>query len=128
MSVAERLLPLEVEIEELRLERAEIETAAGWSRVTTSVVLAGAGREGRGEDVSYDPIEHEGFPTPDLTRARTLEEFSDRLAGFDLWPVRAPEWKGSFDYRLWAFESAALDLALRQADQTLGEQLGRDYA
>ena len=35
----------------MRLERAEIETAAGWRRVTTTVVLACGGCEGRGEDV-----------------------------------------------------------------------------
>ena len=34
----------------------------------------------------------------------------------------------SHDYRRWAFESAALDLALRQAGATLGEVVGREPA
>ncbi len=128
MTSAERLLPLDVEVEELRLERAEIETAAGWRRVTTTVVLAGGGCEGRGEDVCYDPVEHDDFPTPDLSGSHTLARFSRLVAGLDLWPERPPEWKGSYDYRVWAFESAALDLALRQAGMTLGDALGREYA
>jgi len=33
----------------------------------------------------------------------------------------------SLDYRRWAFESAALDLALRQSGLSLGEALGREY-
>lgn len=127
MTSAERLLPLELEIEELTLERAEIETAAGWSRVTTTVVLRGRGCEGRGEDVSYDPVEHDGFPTPNLTGATTLGGFSERVAALDLWPATPPEWHGSVDYRRWAFESAALDLALRQAGATLGSALERTY-
>ena len=128
MTSAERLLPLAVEIEELRLERAEIETAAGWRRVTTTVVLAGGGREGRGEDVCYDPAEHDGFPQPDLSGRNTIADVSLALADADLWPTCQPEWKGSVDYRRWAFESAALDLALRQARTTLGAVLERDYA
>ena len=34
----------------------------------------------------------------------------------------------SRDYRRWAFESALLDLALRQAGSTLGEVVGREPA
>ena len=34
----------------------------------------------------------------------------------------------SADYRRWAFESAALDLALRQNDLSLGAALGREYS
>lgn len=128
MTSAERLLSLELEIERLRFERAEIETAAGWPRVTTTVVLEGAGVEGRGEDVCYEVVEHDGFPRPDLTDARTVAGLSQLLAGVDLWPERQPEWKGSVDYRVWAFESAALDLALRQGGLTLGEALEHEYA
>ena len=39
-----------------------------------------------------------------------------------------PGMPASFDYRRWAFESAALDLALRQAGATLGEIAGREAA
>ncbi len=125
MSTAERLSALEVHIDDLRLERAEVETAAGWSRVTTTVVLDGAGHEGRGEDVCYEPSEHEGFPTPDLIGSGSLADVSRALAAEDLWPAEPPGYKASPDYRLWAFESAALDLALRQAGVTLGDVLDR---
>ena len=42
-------------------------------------------------------------------------------------PRASPSGRASVDYRRWAFESAALDLALRQAGLTLGEALGRRY-
>ena len=35
--------------------------------------------------------------------------------------------EASLDYRRWAFESAALDLALRQAGTSLAEAVGREY-
>src|SRR4029079_15844805 len=38
-----------------------------------------------------------------------------------------PEMPASQDYRRWAFESAALDLALQQAGQSLAGALGREY-
>ena len=37
-----------------------------------------------------------------------------------------PEQHASLDYRRWAFESAALDLALRQAGSSLGAAVGRE--
>lgn len=127
MSAVERLLTLEVEIDELRLERARIDTVAGWPRVTTTVVLAGNGHEGRGEDVCYEPAEHDFFPTPDLVGRRPLAEVSLAIGAADLWPASAPGYEASIDYRLWAFESAALDLGLRQAGLTLGAALDRRY-
>ena len=39
---------------------------------------------------------------------------------------REPEQHAFVDYRRWAFESAALDLALRQAGRSLGDAVGRE--
>ena len=57
----------------------------------------------------------------------TLEEYSRRLDDLDLWPEGAPQMEASIDYRRWAFESAALDLALRQAESSLADLVGRPY-
>jgi hypothetical protein len=44
-----------------------------------------------------------------------------------MFPVGEPQFGGIAEYRRWAFESAALDLALRQAGTSLGEAIGREY-
>ena len=44
---------------------------------------------------------------------RTLGELCARIESLDLFPM-APVWEVSRIYRIWGFESAALDLALRQ--------------
>jgi len=49
-------------------------------------------------------------------------ELLHHLATLDLF-VKPPEWEGAARYRRWAFESAALDLALRQAGRALHEML-----
>ena len=62
-----------------------------------------------------------------LPATRTFAEFSRQLDGIDLFPAGAPERDDiSRDYRRWAFESAALDLALRQAGTDLAAALGRE--
>jgi L-alanine-DL-glutamate epimerase-like enolase superfamily enzyme len=128
MGLAYTLLAgLPVGIDGLRTERREMEVSSGFTRVTTTVGLAGAGVEGRGEDVTYDGEDHDGFPELDLAGRWTLGELSVRLGELDLFPARAPAREPSRDYRRWAFESAILDLALRQAGRSLGEALGRPY-
>ena len=59
-----------------------------------------------------------------LAGARSLGEFSSLLDELVLWPAE-PE-PGSQDHRRWAFESAALDLALRQGGLRFGGALGRE--
>ena len=54
----------------------------------------------------------------------TLESFCDHLAEMDQWPVPA-RWDMMRRWRNWAFESAALDLALNQAGRALHEALDR---
>jgi hypothetical protein len=52
-----------------------------------------------------------------------LAGFCEHLATLELWP-EPPEWEGALRFRNWAFESAALDLALRQAGRSLHDVLG----
>ena len=115
MSDYEQVAGLGLTIESLELQRRELALDA-FTRVTTTVRLGGAGESGEGEDVTYQANEHDGFPEPDLTGDWTLDELSQRLESLEL-----P------DYRRWAFESAALDLALRQAGRSLGDAVGRPY-
>jgi hypothetical protein len=90
------------------------------------VVMHGGGEQGRGEDVTYTGADHDGFPTGlPLAGAASLGELSDRLDGRDLFAAE-PQMAASRDYRRWAFESAALDLALRQAGVSLAAAAGRE--
>jgi hypothetical protein len=95
-----------------------------FTRKTTVVHLRGHGEEGLGEDVTYDAAEHDRFPELP-TGAFTLASFSARLDDADLF-ASSPQQPAFRDYRRWGIESAALDLALRQAGTTLAEALGRE--
>jgi len=124
---AVRDLPLVVERYELEL--LELQARPDFTRKTTVVHLFGAGEEGIGEDVTYDAAEHDALHArgPDLPLAGTwtLHSFSERLASLPLFDheLEQPRY---VDYRRWAYESAALDLALRQAGSSLGEAVGRE--
>jgi L-alanine-DL-glutamate epimerase-like enolase superfamily enzyme len=108
-----RSLPLEIEGYEL--EPLEQEVARDFTLRRTVVVLRGGGEEGRGEEVDYNPAEQQLFQERrnelPFAGRHTLESFSLLQAG-------------QTEYRRWAFESAALDLALRQAGLPLAEALG----
>ncbi|MGH3002825.1 MAG: hypothetical protein ACRDM1_09245 [Gaiellaceae bacterium] len=95
-----------------------------WTRKTTVVSLRGRGETGVGEDVTYDAAEHDRFPAFDLHGAWTLASLSTHLDGLELFEA-APDQAAYVDYRRWALESAALDLALRQSEMTLAMALGR---
>jgi len=60
-----------------------------------------------------------------LAGEHTIAAFGDLVASLDLFP-QEPEREVSRLYRRWAFDSAALDLALRQAGRPLHEVLGRE--
>ena len=117
MSLWEAVAGLELRVDDYALERRESTTPSGWTRVTTTVVLSGDGETGRGEDVTYEAEMHDGVPA-ELMLAGTwsLEDFSHKLDDFE---------ELGEGYRRWAFESAALDLALRQGELAFGEALGR---
>ncbi|HUP01757.1 MAG TPA: hypothetical protein VM737_09605 [Gemmatimonadota bacterium] len=119
---------LEVSVERYGLERRELVVSGGLARVTTAVVLEGGGLRGHGEDVAYDPADQAGHPENlPLAGRWSFDELSRHLGGLDLFPLGPPRRPSARDYRRWAFEAAALDLALRQAGVSLGEALGLQY-
>ena len=128
MSSYEQIAGLPLRIDSYELEGLEHE-APGFTRLTTVIHLKGDGEEGGGEDVVYDALDHVAFrdagPTLELAGEHTIDSFSKLLEGFELFPS-PPEREVSVNYRRWAFESAALDLALRQAGTSLHEHLGRE--
>jgi len=111
-----RIAELPLEIAEYRLERLEAPVTRDLLRVTTLVRLAGGGEEGLGEDVTWYAEAHDreqaAGPTRPLGGAWVLESFSSALG------IEEP-------HKRWAYESAALDLALRQAGRSLADALGR---
>ena len=122
----DRLGSLELDIESVETERASVSVSSNFERVTTTVVLRGGGAEGRGEDVTYTAEDHDWFPQLEPPGASTLADVSHQFDGLQLFEGE-PKMEASRDYRRWAFESAALDLALRQRGESLGGVLGRGY-
>ena len=117
MSTYDRVRGLPLHVDGYFLEPLEREVARGFTLRRTVVVLHGRGEEGRGEEIDYDPaqqalFQERGGDLP-LAGEHTLESFSLLHSG-------------QTEYRRWAFESAALDLALRQAGLSLGEAIGRE--
>jgi L-alanine-DL-glutamate epimerase-like enolase superfamily enzyme len=109
-----RELPLAVDEDELTGLSAEV--SSGFTRRTTIVHLRGGGHEGQGEDTTYSEEEQLAFQQAGtilpVTGEHTIESFSALFEGMD-------------SHRRWGVESAALDLALRQAGKPLWEVLGR---
>jgi hypothetical protein len=122
-----RLAGLPLVIEACEYDRLHAVLADEFERVTTHVRLVGAGTDGLGEDVSIFREDgtalHETRPSLPLEGEWTLADFCDHLATLQLWP-EPPEWEVALRFRNWAFESAALDLALRQAGRSLHDVLG----
>ena len=116
MPLWDELAGLQVRIDDYATKRRELAND-GWTRVTTTVELTGDGKLGEGEDVTYEAAAHDDFPD-ELMLAGTwsLDDLSRRLDDLEL-----------SDFRRWAFESAALDLALRQAERSLDDVVGRSY-
>jgi hypothetical protein len=117
MSTYDRIRNLPLHVDGYFLEPLEQEVARGFTIRRTTIVLHGHGEEGRGEEVDYDPaaqqrFQAEGGDMP-LAGEHSLESFSLLQSG-------------QAAYRRWGFESAALDLALRQAGSSLGDALDRE--
>jgi hypothetical protein len=130
MASFDAIADLPLEIESCEFEGLGVDFGS-MERLTTIVKFQGGGQEGIGEDVVYDAVDHiaqqDHGPPQGPAGKFTFAEFSDRLDGIDLFPAGPPERKDiSYDYRRWAFESAALDLALRQAGTNLAAALGRE--
>jgi hypothetical protein len=129
VSTYDRLAGLPLQIDTYSLEPHELEFSPRFTRFTTVIRLEGGGEEGRGEDVIYDALDHVALrdrgPHLSLPGSYTLASFSETLDGIDLLPDALVR-EDSRDFRRWAYESAALDLALAQAGKSLGEVLGRE--
>jgi len=128
MGTFEAISQLRLEVESYTLERLQSPTASGFQRVSTVIALHGGGETGLGEDVTYAAEDHEALlaagPVLPLAGSWTVESFSSALARLDTFPA-PPQNETYRNYRAWGFESAALDLALRQAGRALHEALGR---
>jgi hypothetical protein len=124
-----RIAGLTLEVADFELERLELPVSPEFTRVTTVIHLRGGGHEGVGEDVTYGAHEQDEFqrvgPGLPLTGSWTLESFSVHLEGLTLFPVE-PDQAAYRDYRRWGLESAALDLALRQAGVSLAAAVERE--
>ena len=126
-SLWESFADLRVQIDDYSIERRELAVSSEFTRVTTTVVMAGAGETGQGEDVTYTAADHESFPANEMLAGTwTLHDYSVRVDELELWRD-PPQMEASADYRRWAFESAALDLGLRQAGRSFAEQVERAY-
>jgi L-alanine-DL-glutamate epimerase-like enolase superfamily enzyme len=127
-STWERLADLPLQIDSYELEPLQALVSSEFERKSTVIHLAGAGEVGLGEDVTYDAVDHEilqaAGPVLPLAGSWTIGSFSEQIGSLDLFP-QEPERDVSRRYRVWAYESAALDLALRQSGTNLYEVLGR---
>ena len=129
MSLYDAVQELSLEIEDYSLEGLELQARSDFLRKTTVVHLRGGDEEGIGEDVTYHAEEHDFSqklgPVFPLAGSWTLHTFSQHLGTLPLFP-QEPEQHAYWDYRRWAYESAALDLALRQAAVSLGKAVRRE--
>ena len=129
MKLFDRIADLPFCVTSYSLEPHEQVNPNQFTRLTTVICLASAGRVGRGEDTSYSKRDQERLrsagPVLDLLGSHTLRSFFDQLDSLELWPEE-PEHSMYLDYRRWAYESAALELALVQTGVSLAELLGRE--
>jgi hypothetical protein len=128
MATFDRLADLPLEIDGYELQGQEF-TTGNFERLSTTIHIWGSGEDGLGEDVTYDAVDHIALRDAgaglDLTGHATLGEFCEFIGGVDTFPAE-PQRDVSRRYRRWAFESAALDLALRQSGIGIAEALGRE--
>ncbi len=121
---------LPVAIESYSLEPLRRAFGPALMRYTTLVRLHGAGEDGLGEDVTpFEPAQHAFASSAaelPLSGSWTVESFAACLDEVELYdgPQLPPGFPKTF--RRWALESAALDLALRQAGLPLAEALARE--
>lgn len=130
MSTYEPLAEVPLLVEGYELAGHEVALSSEFVRKTTVIRLHGSGEEGLGEDVTYavedqEALQRDGVGRWPLEGRWTLGSFAEHLRSLDLFPQ--PTEREEFRlYRNWAFDSAALDLALRQAGTTLHGALGRE--
>lgn len=129
MALYDRIADLSLRIDGYRVEPLVQRASGEWTRRTSVVELYGGGHAGVGEDVTWEEAhqlafqnERRGFP---LAGSYRLGAFCRHLETAELFPS-SPGESWSRQYRRWAFESAALDLALRQGGRSLTQVLERE--
>ena len=126
----DRLAALPISVEGYEFEDRDREYSPEFTRASTIIHMRGGDEEGLGEDVIYDVLDHiamrDAGPVHDLTGPGTLGELCELLGELDLFGDAPPVRDASRHYRRWAFESAALDLALRQGGLSFAEAVGRE--
>jgi L-alanine-DL-glutamate epimerase-like enolase superfamily enzyme len=129
MATFDAIADLPIRIDDYALEGLARDVSSDFTRYSTVIRLRGTGAEGVGEDVSYAEEAHTSLqaagPVQPLAGDWTIASFCDHLEALDLWP-EPPASEAFVHYRIWAYESAALDLALRQAGKSLSAVLGRE--
>src|SRR3954451_12779921 len=123
MASYDAIADLPVRIDGYDLRSHELETAH-FTRVSTEIRLRGGGHEGVGEDVTYDALDQvalqDAGAVQPLAGEYTVRSFREHIDSLNLWPAE-PVRDVSKLYRRWAYESAALDLALEQAGRSLAD-------
>ena len=127
MSLLDRCARLGLVIESVEVTPLERRAVGGGVRRTALVQLRGQEQEGGGEDVTFQMDDLlMGAPGRDLfLSVRTMADLWAWLDEANLFE-REPQYEAVRGYRRWAFEAAALDLALKQGRLSLGEALGRE--
>jgi hypothetical protein len=129
VSLYDRLAELPIRVESYELTGHDREYGE-FTRGSTLIHLRGDSAAGTGEDVVYTVLDHiahrDAGPIHDFSGPVTLGEFCELVGELDLFPGAPPEYEASRHYRRWAYESAALDLALRQGGLSLWEAVERD--
>jgi hypothetical protein len=130
VSAYDKLAGLTIDVEGFELLDNDKKVSEDWTRGSTIVRFHGAGEDGIGEDVGYEVLDHianrDLGPRFDLAGKRSLGELCELIGSLDLYEGSPPERDVSRRYRRWAYESSALDLALRQNGVALHEAVGRD--
>jgi hypothetical protein len=129
LSLYDAIKDLPLVVDGYDLDGHSMAISSDFTRKTTVFRLQGKGEEGLGEDVTYDAGEHdaqlERGPVLPLEGSWTIASFSQHLETVPIF-AQPPERDVYISYRRWGFESAALDLALRQGDLSLADAVERD--
>jgi hypothetical protein len=132
MTLYDRIADRSLTIDSISLQQRKLEVSDDFARYTTTIQLEGDEHTGRGEDVIYEAEEQKRFlgygADLDLEGSFTLDGFSQYLGEIDLFNGDPSKSQKPQNYRRWALESAALDLALKQAGECLETALDRTYS
>lgn len=124
-----KISELKLDISEIKTKSQSINISENQERKTTTIVLKGKNKTGKGEDVIYDVDLH--F-YPNLSRKLkgkySLKKFSELISKIKLFPEDKQPDVLQKNYRKWALESAGLDLALRQNKKHLPNLLNKQYS